>query len=151
VRGDLGAESWVEVEEFGRAKEGWLQTFFPLPGGIPSHDTFGREFAALDPEQFEACFLAWVAAGTEPVPGEVVAVDGKCVRILSAVARSRSDRGGMPPILYFLFLALVSLFALFGLAVRRMRRPAHRCRPPSDIIRERGRRPRSGWRGPRRW
>jgi predicted transposase YbfD/YdcC len=75
-----GAESWVEVETFGRAKERWLRTFLALPNGIPSHDTFGRVFAALDPEQFERCFLAWVVAGTEPVAGEVVAIDGKCVR-----------------------------------------------------------------------
>src|SRR5581483_8262558 len=75
-----GADSWVEIETFGRAKEAWLRTFLDLPGGIPAHDTFGRVFAALDPEQFERCFLAWVAAGTGVRPGEVVAVDGKCVR-----------------------------------------------------------------------
>jgi hypothetical protein len=84
-----GADSWVEVETFGRAKEAWLRTFLGLPGGIPSHDTFGRVFAALDPQQFERCFLAWVVAGTDPVAGEVVAIDGKGVRHSGDAAAGR--------------------------------------------------------------
>jgi predicted transposase YbfD/YdcC len=75
-----GADSWVDVELFGRAKEGWLRTFLALPNGIPSHDTFGRVFARLDPQQFERCFLGWVQAVITRTPGEVVAVDGKVLR-----------------------------------------------------------------------
>jgi hypothetical protein len=44
-----GAEGWVEIEEFGKAKEAWLSDLLKLPNGIPSHDTFGRVFARLDP------------------------------------------------------------------------------------------------------
>lgn len=55
-----GADSWVEIERFGRAKRVWLERFLPLPHGIPSHDTFGRVFAALDPTAFETAFLGWV-------------------------------------------------------------------------------------------
>ena len=82
-----GADDWVAVETFGRAKEAWLGTFLALPGGIPSHDTFGRVFARLDPDEFRACFLAWVRAigGAEPAEG-VVAIDGK-------TARRSHDRG----------------------------------------------------------
>src|SRR5690349_13453733 len=49
-----GADDWVAVERFGNAKIAWLSRFLDLPNGIPSHDTFGRVFARLDPEQFEA-------------------------------------------------------------------------------------------------
>lgn len=75
-----GADSWVEVERFGRAKASWLGTFLPLPNGIPSHDTFGRVFAALDPAAFEAAFLGWVQALATATAGEVVAIDGKTLR-----------------------------------------------------------------------
>lgn len=75
-----GADDWVEVEAYGRAKQPWLQGFLELPNGIPSHDTFGRVFAQLDAERFEACFAAWVKTVTELLPGQVVAVDGKTLR-----------------------------------------------------------------------
>jgi predicted transposase YbfD/YdcC len=75
-----GADSWVDVELFGRSKERWLRTFLALPGGIPSHDTFGRVFAALDPRQFEGCFLSWVRGVACRTRGEVIALDGKTLR-----------------------------------------------------------------------
>jgi predicted transposase YbfD/YdcC len=75
-----GANDWVAVETFGRAKEPWLRTFLTLPGGIPSHDTFGRVFARLDPPEFQRCFLAWVQAVVGRLPDQVVAVDGKSAR-----------------------------------------------------------------------
>jgi predicted transposase YbfD/YdcC len=75
-----GAAGWSAIETFGREKEGWLRTFLALPGGIPSHDTFGRVFARLDPEAFRRCFLTWVRAVVgEPEP-QVVAIDGKTLR-----------------------------------------------------------------------
>lgn len=74
-----GADTWVEVSAFGRAKEAWLRTFLALPHGIPSHDTFGRVFAALDAAQFEAGFRSWVAAVAAATHG-AVAIDGKTLR-----------------------------------------------------------------------
>jgi predicted transposase YbfD/YdcC len=75
-----GAESWVEVETFGRLKHAWLKTFLELPFGIPTHDTFGRVFAALDAEAFQACFARWVEGVFQVTRGQVIAIDGKTVR-----------------------------------------------------------------------
>lgn len=75
-----GAESWVEIEHFGRAKQDWFARFLDLPHGIPSHDTFGRVFARLDPTQFEACFLGWVQTLMHQTDGQVVAIDSKTLR-----------------------------------------------------------------------
>src|SRR5579884_3716764 len=75
-----GADEWVAMEAYGKAKQEWLETFLALPNGIPSHDTFGRVFAALDPDQFEACFLTWVQSAVTLTDGAVIACDGKTVR-----------------------------------------------------------------------
>src|SRR3990172_6246780 len=75
-----GADGWVDVEEFGKAKQTWLQTFLELPNGIPSHDTFGRVFARLDPDEFEAAFVGWVQAVSQHTGGQVIAIDGKRLR-----------------------------------------------------------------------
>ena len=72
-----GAESWNDIADYGEAKLSWLQTFLTLPSGIPSHDTFNRVFAALDPEQLEKGFVAWVGSIAKLTAGSVVAIDGK--------------------------------------------------------------------------
>lgn len=75
-----GADSWEEVEAFGSAKEDWLGRFLALPNGIPSHDTFGRVFARLDPQAFGACVAEWMGAVCEAAGLRHIAVDGKAVR-----------------------------------------------------------------------
>ena len=75
-----GADDWAALERFGNAKLTWFRTFLALPHGIPSHDTFGRVFAALDPEAFKAAFLAWVGTLAAVMPGDVIAIDGKTLR-----------------------------------------------------------------------
>jgi predicted transposase YbfD/YdcC len=75
-----GADSWVEIEEFGNAKIDWFRTFLELANGIPSHDTFGRVFALLDPDQFRSGFVSWIQAISRITEGEIVAFDGKTLR-----------------------------------------------------------------------
>jgi predicted transposase YbfD/YdcC len=68
------------MEDFGHAKYDWFKTFLRLRNGIPSHDTFNRLFAALDPKQFLDCFLRWTQSLRQTVPQEIVALDGKALR-----------------------------------------------------------------------
>ena len=73
-------ESFNDMEDFGHAKHAWFKTFLGLRNGIPSHDTFNRLFAALDPKQFLDCFLRWTQSLRQAVPQEIVALDGKALR-----------------------------------------------------------------------
>lgn len=74
------ADGWEDVELFGRCKEKWFRTFLDLPHGIPSHDTFGRVFARLDPCAFERAFGRWMAHLGRTSKGRLIAVDGKTLR-----------------------------------------------------------------------
>jgi len=75
-----GANNWVDVEQFGQGKQIWFASFLKLPHGIPSHDTFGRVFRLLNPEEFERRFREWTQHLCDLLNGEVVAVDGKQLR-----------------------------------------------------------------------
>jgi predicted transposase YbfD/YdcC len=86
-----GADSWVEIAEFGKKKLDFLRRFLAFEHGTPSHDQFGNLFAALDAEAFQNCFIAWVASLTRLAP-DIIAVDGKTLR------RSYQQGGGKAPI-----------------------------------------------------
>ena len=75
-----GANGWNEIEDYGHSKIEWFKSFLTLPGGIPSHDTFNRVFSALDPEELEKGFAAWVSSIAKLTAGEVVAIDGNALR-----------------------------------------------------------------------
>lgn len=75
-----GANEFMQIAQFGRSKLEWFKTFLDLPHGIPSHDTFGRVLAALDPEAFERCIVQWTTALTQVTAGRIVALDGKTLR-----------------------------------------------------------------------
>ncbi len=75
-----GADSWVHIEQFARAKHAWFRTFLALPNGIPSHDTIARLFARLDPDEFQKGFAGWIESIRQATDREVVAIDGKTLR-----------------------------------------------------------------------
>ena len=74
-----GAETFVDIARFGEKKLDLLRRFRPFRDGTPSHDHLGDIFATLDAEQFQRCFVAWVAARTG-APADVIAIDGKTLR-----------------------------------------------------------------------
>ena len=75
-----GADDWVEIAGFGRAKEDWFRTFLELRNGIPSHDTFGRVFARIEPEEFGKCLMTWIREVFPSTGTDVIAIDGKTSR-----------------------------------------------------------------------
>jgi predicted transposase YbfD/YdcC len=75
-----GAESWDAIAEYGRTKEAFFRRFLALPNGIPSHDTFERVFAKLNPVAFAERFGRWMAAACQATGLIPIAIDGKSVR-----------------------------------------------------------------------
>jgi len=75
-----GADGYEAIEEFGNARYEWLSSFLELPHGIPSHDTIGRVFSRLNPEEFEKAFLKRIYEIREITCGQVIAIDGKTLR-----------------------------------------------------------------------
>lgn len=72
-----GCDDWNDIEMYGQSKQLWLQNYLELPNGIPSHDTFNRVFAALDPMALQECFLNWVQSIAKHSEGDIVSIDGK--------------------------------------------------------------------------
>ena len=75
-----GADGWNAIETYGLAKQEWLETFLELPNGIPSHDTFARVFARLDPLLLESKFQDWVRLIASELEASIIAIDGKCLK-----------------------------------------------------------------------
>jgi predicted transposase YbfD/YdcC len=101
-----GADTWIEVENFGKAKKEWLQTILELRNGIPSHDTLGRVFSLLDPEQFQLGFLSWMNTLVN-LDGEYLAIDGK-------TARRAYEKGGRQGALHMVNAWAVTNHMVFG-------------------------------------
>ncbi len=75
-----GADDWEAVEMWGEARLDWLRQHIPLKNGIPSHDTIGRVFAAMDCNAFQSSFTRWVSTIFPSLAGQVIAIDGKTMR-----------------------------------------------------------------------
>ena len=86
-----GLEHWTQIEDFAKANEDWFKTFLDLSNGIPSHDTFGKVFSVLDPDQFEKSIQEWIHALVgSSTKGKHIAIDGKTVRKSFDRASSKS-------------------------------------------------------------
>jgi predicted transposase YbfD/YdcC len=103
-----GAESWVQVVLFGRSKIDWFRRFLVLEHGIPSHDTFARVFALLDPRQIQEGFQEWIAGLCAGVPLKQVAIDGKTLR------GSGKGKGGARQALHLVHAWAVEQHLLLG-------------------------------------
>ena len=76
-----GAESWIDIEDFGYANLNFLQQYLPYDNGVPSDDTLRRFFRAIDTEQFQKLFVEWIRVWLSPdVADKVIAIDGKTLR-----------------------------------------------------------------------
>ncbi len=75
-----GAEGWEDIENYGIAKQEWLEEFLELPHGIPSDDTFRRVFERIDPLALENGLTKWVQELIPSLDREIVPIDGKCLR-----------------------------------------------------------------------
>lgn len=82
-----GAEGWDDIEDWGRAREGWLRRYLKLRNGIPGHDTIRRVFEAISPRQLEACFATWMAQVCPALDGRIIAIDGKSLRGAACAAQ----------------------------------------------------------------
>lgn len=85
-----GADDFVGITDFAKAKKGWLESVLDLSKGIPSHDRFNAVFAAIQPAEFERCLLSWITALHEVTEGQVIAIDGKTLRGSFDAASSKS-------------------------------------------------------------
>lgn len=75
-----GADTYEQIENFGKKRKRWLSKYLELPRGIPSHDTIGRVFERIDPGEFQCSFMHWIASVTQRTEGQVIAIDGKTLR-----------------------------------------------------------------------
>ncbi len=74
------ADGWEEIEDFANHRIEWFKSFLELPNGVPSHDTFARVFARLEPKQLQEVLTRWTSALHSEIKGKNVAIDGKAVR-----------------------------------------------------------------------
>jgi predicted transposase YbfD/YdcC len=85
-----GADSWEDIEEFGKSKQEWFASFLELPNGIPSHYTFRRVFILMDSDELKEHFLEWIKSAIKMSKGQLVNIDGKVLR----GSKHRSDGKG---------------------------------------------------------
>jgi predicted transposase YbfD/YdcC len=73
-------DGWVDIIDFANNRIAWFKRFLKLPNGIPSHDTFERVFAKIDPAVFNRCCIAWLRDVSDLIGLGHLAIDGKTLR-----------------------------------------------------------------------
>jgi predicted transposase YbfD/YdcC len=86
-----GANAFTEIAVIANAKKDWFQSFLTLPAGIPSHDTFNRVLARVNPKAIQRCFISWVRATFPQIDPQQIALDGKEVHHSMDVANDWSN------------------------------------------------------------
>lgn len=90
-----GCETWIDIEDYCRAKYEWLKTFLELPGGIPSNDTYRRLMERIRPEKLESVYRQWALPYVGNCKGKQVAVDGKtiCAASKNRLGQAETEEG----------------------------------------------------------
>ena len=86
-----GAETWIDIEDYGKQKEEWLRTFLELPNGIPSNDTYRRLMERISTKRVENVYRAWVLPYVGGCIGKHIAVDGKTMCGASNNRKAQGD------------------------------------------------------------
>lgn len=89
------SETWTEIADYAESNEEWFRKFLELPGGIPSHDTFGRVFSLIDPMEFQKAFYEWTQSIVNISEGEIIALDGKYNKSSLTIPGERRSITGM--------------------------------------------------------
>jgi predicted transposase YbfD/YdcC len=78
----IGCEYWYQIEGYCKHQENWFKEKLglELKNGVPSHDTFQRAFAVIEPKEFEKHFTSWIRSVCKLTKGEIVSLDGKAIR-----------------------------------------------------------------------
>lgn len=87
-----GAETWNDIEDFGKSKESFFRELLPRFNGVPSHDTFERFFSCLSPEGFEEKFRFWIKSIIGSYQGHL-SIDGKTICGAGHVEKEKTDNG----------------------------------------------------------
>ena len=74
------ADSWYEVVDYAKTHEEFFRKYLELPGGIPSHDTFNRVFAIMEPLVLEKHYQEWIELYRQKYEEQVICIDGKTIK-----------------------------------------------------------------------
>lgn len=75
-----GADTWEDIEDICELRKEDLEKIMELENSIPSHDTFQRVFAMLDPKELSDAIAVWMESLVASISQKHIALDGKTLR-----------------------------------------------------------------------